>query len=93
MPITPCRLTDTRSGTFNVGPRSTPIGAEETYTISAHGDNGECVGIPATATGLQLNVTALSASQATYLTIWPCGTLPTAASLNPAPVSRRRRTR
>jgi hypothetical protein len=86
VPITPCRLADTRAAVeFNVGPRSTPIGAEQTYTIAAHGDNGECVGIPTAATGLELNVTALSASEATYLTIWPSGGLPNSSALNPTP--------
>lgn len=85
MPIEACRVADTRPA-FNVGPRNTPLGAEETHTIDAHGDNGNCVGIPTSATGLVLNVTALDATSATFLAVWASGaTRPTVSSLNPAP--------
>lgn len=86
VPITPCRLLDTRPGDDNVGNRSTPIGNGETHRLSAHGDNGNCTDIPATATGLSLNVTALNSIAATYLTIWPTGAeQPFTANLNPTP--------
>lgn len=85
IPITPCRLVDTRAGT-GVLPRNTPFGPGEIYTINAHGNNGQCVGIPADATALSLNVTSLAASTLTYFTFWPAGTAqPNASSLNPAP--------
>lgn len=85
IPITPCRLVDTRAGS-GVLPRNTPFGSGEIYTINAHGDNGQCRDIPADATALSLNVTSLAASTLTYFTFWPTGTLqPNASSLNPAP--------
>ena len=64
--------------------RSTPLGEAETHDINAN--DGRCAGrIPAAATGLQLNVTALNATINTFLTIWPSGVRPDASSLNPAP--------
>ncbi len=86
VPIEPCRVTDTRSAAdLNVGPRNTPLGSQETYVISAHGNNGRCIGIPASATGLQLNVTALNATAPSFITVWASGVLPIASSLNPRP--------
>jgi hypothetical protein len=83
--ITPCRLADTRPD-FQVGPKSTPLGAEATHTVSAHGTNGECTGIPTDAVALSLNVTALDATAPTFLTIWATGaTRPNSSSLNPSP--------
>ena len=82
VPITPCRLMDTRAGTDNVGPRSTPIGADETYTPAVHGTNGRCT-IPATATAVSMNVTVVNPTAASFLTVFPPdGTRPLAASLN-----------
>ncbi len=84
VPITPCRIMDTRPD-FQVGPRSTPLGADETVTIAGVGTVGECA-ISGDATGLVLNVTALDATTGTFLTIWPAGeTRPNASHLNPAP--------
>jgi len=86
VPITPCRVLDTRAGSA-VATRQTPLGAGETYTQNAHGNNGLCSGIPTDATALSLNVTAINATVAgTYLTFWPTGApLPDASSLNPVP--------
>ena len=78
-------MVDTRAGEFNVGPRTTPLGANDTHTVAAVGNSGECIGIPTTATGLQLNVTAVNATAPTFLTIWAAGTRPKASSLNPSP--------
>jgi hypothetical protein len=60
-------------------------GPGEQKVVEAHGSNGECVAIPDDAIGLSLNVTALSSSTQTFLTFWPDGPIPLAASLNPAP--------
>ncbi len=84
VPITACRLADTRPGTDRVGSVGT-LGPAATATFKAVGDNGKCLGIPADATALSLNITALGATQQTFLTIWPNGDRPLAASLNPAP--------
>ncbi|NND75151.1 MAG: hypothetical protein HKN44_09110, partial [Ilumatobacter sp.] len=83
VPITPCRLVDTRPAPFRVGPHAT-LGVAETTTVQATGTNGECV-IPAEAVGLAMNVTAVNATVETFLTFWPSGDLPLAANLNPAP--------
>lgn len=83
VPMTPCRLIDTRPGEFHIGPHDT-FGASDTKTIAAHGDNGDCT-IPTDAVGLSLNVTALDAIAPSFLTIWPDGDRPEASSLNPVP--------
>ncbi len=86
--ITPCRLTDTRPAPNTVGPRSGGLAAAETLTITARGENGRCTGtsmIPADAVALSLNVTALGATQQTFLALWGDGANPGTANLNPAP--------
>lgn len=84
VPIEPCRLADTRPA-FTVGNKNTPLGENETLTLATHGDNGQCTGIPTTATGLALNVTGIDATRPTFLTIWGAGNLPNASHLNPVP--------
>ena len=86
VPITPCRVLDTRPAPDNIGNRNTPIGAGETHAVTAHGNNGACTGIPAGATGLSLNVTTLGATSPTFVTLWATGAAqPTASNLNPQP--------
>ncbi|NNE12435.1 MAG: hypothetical protein HKN41_09355, partial [Ilumatobacter sp.] len=86
VPITACRVMDTRPAPDTVGPRSAPLGAGDTHTVTVHGDNGNCTGIPASATAVQLNVTAVDASTLTFLTLWAAGDdQPDASSLNPSP--------
>ncbi len=82
-PITPCRIIDTRSGSANVGQRSAPIAAGQDYAITVRGSNGKCTNIPANATGVSMNVTAVNGSAASYLTVWPTDSpRPVASSLN-----------
>ncbi len=82
VPITPCRVMDTRPSPETVGTRSTPIGANETYTIPVLGVNGNCT-IPADAVGLSLNVTVIAPSASSFLTVFPPdATKPTASNLN-----------
>ncbi len=81
--ITACRLTDTRS--TQVDPRTTPLQPGETVTYTTHGTNGQCNGIPTDAVALQLNVTALDATQTTFWTFWSSGPRPNASNLNPEP--------
>lgn len=84
VPITPCRLFDTRPD-LQVGPRGIPLGPNETYTLAATGPVGNC-NLPTTASGIVLNITALGATAPTFLTVWPAGNArPTAAALNPEP--------
>ncbi len=79
VPITPCRLLDTRSG---IGGRTTPLGAKETYTVTVRGTNGNCT-IPADATGVSANVTTLDGTRTSFLTIFPAdANQPNASSNN-----------
>ena len=85
-PVEPCRLIDTRAAT-NVGPRSTPLGANQTATFNAAGTNGNCV-LPTGLTGLSANVTATGATADTFLTLFPAdGTKPLSSNLNPSPAA------
>ena len=82
VPITPCRLFDTRPGDINVGSRPTPLTAGETFTVPTWGTNGNCT-IPSGATGLSLNVVAIGPTASSFLTVFPADvTRPTASSLN-----------
>lgn len=79
VPITPCRLTDTRP------PSQSALGAGETRTFQVHGTNGDCM-IPGEATAVSMNVTATDATVGTHWTFWPAEeTQPLASSLNPFP--------
>lgn len=83
--ITPCRLMDTRPGVDNVGPRATPVGAGETHVQQVTGDNGNCK-IPATATAVALNATAVGGTEISFLTFFPDDApLPLSSNLNVAP--------
>ena len=86
VPITPCRVMDTRTE-FNVGPKTSPVGPGAVYTVNTTtGNTGKCSDIPTTATGVSLNITALDATLPTFLTIWATGQpQPEASSLNPVP--------
>ncbi len=85
VPIDPCRLVDTRAS-IAVGPKVSPLGPGETYTVTAHGENGECTGaskIPTDAVSLALNVTAVAPTANTFLTLWGGGANPGTSNLNP----------
>ncbi|MEO6124332.1 MAG: hypothetical protein ABIR32_11535 [Ilumatobacteraceae bacterium] len=85
MAITPCRLFDTRPGDDNVGPRTSPLAPNDTFTTPVRGNVGNCI-VPADATGVVMNVTAVAPSAGTYLTVFPGDvTRPLASNLNVAP--------
>ncbi len=85
VPITACRLVDTRPAT-QVGPRDTALGAEQNFTVDVDNASTECAGkVPAAASGLVLNVTAAQTSQRTFLTVWDSGPWPGTSSMNPVP--------
>lgn len=86
VPITACRLIDTRPVPNRVGIIGT-FSDDDTNVVSAHGSRGDCT-IPTEAVGLSLNVTAVNATAPTYLTVWPDGVRPTASNLNPGPGQR-----
>ncbi len=76
-PVAPSRLLDTRNG---VGAPSARVGAGREVTLQVTGRGG----VPANATAVTLNVTAVRPTANTFLTIYPDGeTMPTASSLNP----------
>jgi hypothetical protein len=60
--IVPCRHTDTRT--------SSALGADEARAFTALGTNGNC-DIPATATAIVANVTAIEPSADTFLSVYP----------------------
>jgi hypothetical protein len=81
--ITPFRLVDTRPAPDGpVGGSAQPFGPGETRTYGAAG-----VGtVPADATGVVLNTTAVDATADSFLTLWPAGApRPLASTLNPFP--------
>jgi hypothetical protein len=85
--ITPCRLVDTRPGGEQVGPRASPLGADETVSFAVRGSNGRCA-IPPSATGIVSNVTAVDPTASSYVTVYPGDVdRPLASNLNFAPDS------
>ncbi len=84
VPIENCRLFDTRPE-FNIGPRSTPIGPDEVHRQPVTGTVGDC-SIPATATGVAMNVTVVDPTAASFLTVFPYApSPPNASNLNYLP--------
>jgi hypothetical protein len=82
VPMTPCRLVDTRPAPRTVGARSTPIHAGEVFTQKVTGTNGHCT-IPADAVAASLNVTAVHGTTASYFTIYSAdATRPVTSNLN-----------
>ena len=70
VPITPCRLFDTRPAPDTIGIRNTALGADETYTLQVTGTNGNCT-IPSEASGVAMNVTAVGPTAPSFLQVWP----------------------
>jgi hypothetical protein len=83
--IVPCRLMDTRPAPNNVGTLSQPLGPNGTYVAHVWGTNGNCT-IPSTAVTVVMNVTAVSPTAASYLSIYPSDSArPLVSSLNYEP--------
>ncbi|MCU1367612.1 MAG: hypothetical protein JWL72_3499 [Ilumatobacteraceae bacterium] len=81
VPIVPCRLLDTR-GAEHIGPRSSPLGAADTYNQAVTGVNGQC-SIPGEAKAVALNVTTVNGTADSFLTLWPADVAqPLASNLN-----------
>jgi len=79
VPATPVRVFDTRTG---LGGRSTPLGAGQTWRFTLAGVGG----VPADAVAVALNVTAVGATESTWLSIYPAAQArPNASNLNPMP--------
>ena len=84
VPITPCRIVDTRKGG---GPLAS--GATRAFAVSgssgftAQGGNATGCGVPASATAVAIGLVATAAAGAGYLTAWPVGAgKPVASVLN-----------
>ena len=81
LPVTPCRLVDTRVSSFpsGFGPPSMMAGQTRTFTVPS---NAAC-GIPSTAAAYSLNVTVVTKGYLGILIIWPSGQpMPNASTLN-----------
>ena len=76
MPVDPARLMDSRQGL------GTParLAAGQVVELPVVG----IAGIPTNATAVALNVTGVVPSTDSYITVFPCGGLPSTSSLNPA---------
>jgi hypothetical protein len=87
IPIAPCRLFDIRPAPAQVGPRSGPLGPGEVFAVQVTGANGNCT-IPADATAVAMNVTAVGGTAASFLTVWPSDVAqPLSSNLNWVPGS------
>ncbi len=76
-PITPTRIMDTR---LPLGP-TTRLTTDQTVELKVT----DTTNIPAEANAVIINVTSDNATTLGVITIYPCGTRPTASNLNPAP--------
>ncbi len=82
-PLPPCRVADTRDGTFpqGLGPPSLTAGHERSFPIL----NAASCNIPSSAAAYSLNLTVAPHGGLSYLTVWPTGqTRPTVSTLNDA---------
>lgn len=85
VPVSPCRLFDTRPGAPPADGTKAPVaaGVAGVRIQQVTGNVGRCVGIPADASAVQLNVTALNPTAQSFLTIYPADKpLPDASNLN-----------
>src|SRR5262249_10297923 len=71
IPVTPCRIMDTRSGSGFTGPFGPPsLSTNTTRTMPIPA--GDC-GIPTTAKAYSLNATVVPHGFLDFLTLWPTG--------------------
>jgi hypothetical protein len=78
IPITPCRIADTRKPTGAFGGPELAAAATRTFDVP----QSDC-GIPSAAAAYSLNVTVVPVQSLDYLTIWPAGEAqPTVSTLN-----------
>jgi uncharacterized protein (DUF1501 family) len=77
--LSPLRLFDTREG---LGGRTGPLQQAEEWTFGIAGQ----FGVPNEAVAVAINLTAVDATDPTYVTVWPGGTSrPVSSNLNPVP--------
>jgi sugar lactone lactonase YvrE len=79
VPMTPCRIADTRYSSYgSLGPPSLVGGAARSFAIPSSGCN-----IPTTAAAYSLNVTVVPPGPLDYMTVWPSGAAqPLVSTLN-----------
>ena len=78
VPITPCRVADTRKATGSFGGPSISGGSSRDFTVP----NSTC-SITPTAQAYSVNVAVVPSGPLGYLTLWPAGqTMPVASTLN-----------
>ena len=79
VPVTPGRLLDTRNGTGGIGGRFSS-GDRRDLIVAGR------LGVPADASAVVVNVTAVDPGSAGFVTVWPSGAaMPLASSLNTSP--------
>ena len=78
IPVTPCRIADTRNATGAFGGPQLAAGSTRTFNIPQ-----SACGIPSTAVAYSLNATVVPSGSLNYLTMWPAGqTQPFVSTLN-----------
>ena len=76
VPLPPRRVLDTRNGT-GTGGSTAPLGPKSVRTVDLED------AVPATATSVALNITAVAATTSTFVTAWaPVGDVPISSTLN-----------
>ncbi len=70
VPITPCRIVDTRGANGTFGGPAIPGNTARPFPLS---QSGNPCNLPSTAVAYSLNVTAIPVTKLGYLTIWPTG--------------------
>jgi len=80
VPLTPCRVVDTRNSNGNFGGPAITGNSSRSFPLS---QGGNPCGIPSSAIAYSLNVTVVPITTLGYLTIWPSGEgQPTVSTLN-----------
>jgi len=80
--VTPCRVADTRSSTYNSGAFLNGTPSLQGVVTRAFFVKGRC-GVPGTAKAVSVNATVVNATAAGWLALWPAGTAwPGISSLN-----------
>jgi hypothetical protein len=83
--VTPCRVADTRSASYNVGAFLNGTPSITGNSIRAVFVKGMC-GIPGTAKAVSVNATVVNPTSQGWLALWPAGTAwPGISTLNMAP--------
>lgn len=79
VPITPCRVVDTRNATGTFGGPLLAANVSRSFAIPT----GPCTGIPSSSTAYVFNVTLVPPGPVGYLTAWPTGVaMPLASIMN-----------